>query len=408
MLNDDVIAAAIASGFYQPASHNDDFAEPPSRHSDEPPIYSDAPTYEARSDAQPKQGKARFTFSSGMDLFTPASIKWLVRDVIEQDSFAGLYGASGSGKSFVAIDLCLAIATNASYYGHKVTGGKAIYVAGEGKAGIKRRITAWAQRQGGHSAIAANFLLMDGVCTLPHDADGFIESVKDLGVDDLRLIVLDTLQRTMDGDENSTRDMSAYVRAADKIREAFPSIVVLVVHHTGHGASDRARGSSVLRASLDAEIQVTMNERIVTVSSTKAKESEPFKALNFELKTEILEGWSGDDGEPIASATLHYLDDYEAPAKSTNSSQTASGKNPKAAMVVLHSLIDAQQRNLELSGHDPSSAQVRTIDWIASCKNNPEINARYLSPSVFSERIIDPLIEQKLVKCRNGYVEVIK
>ncbi|WP_051542631.1 AAA family ATPase [Thiothrix lacustris] len=388
-------------------SRNDDFAEPPSWHFDEPPVYADDPAYESLSDAQPKQAKARFTFGSGMDLFTPKPIKWLVRDVIEQDSFAGLYGASGSGKSFVAIDLCLAIATNASYYGHKVTGGKAIYVAGEGKAGIKRRVTAWAQRQGGHSTIAENFLLMDGVCTLPHDTDSFIESIRGLGVDDLRLIVLDTLQRTMEGDENSTRDMSAYVRSADKIREAFPGIVVLVVHHTGHGASDRARGSSVLRASLDTEIQVAMTDRIVTASSTKAKESEPFKAMSFELKTEILEGWSGDDGEFIASATLHYMPDYDG-AKNEKHTAVASGKNPKAAMVVLHSLIDAQRRNLELSGHNPDQAQVMLTHWIESCKNNPEINDRYLTPSAFSERITDKLIEQNLIKCQNGYVEVVK
>lgn len=370
-----------------------------------PDYYADDPAYSNLSSTPPKQNKPRFTFSGGMDLFKPKAIKWLVRNIIEQDSFVGLYGASGSGKSFVAIDLCASIATGADYYGNKTKKGKVVYVAGEGKAGLSRRITAWAQRHGGHKDIADNFLLMDGLCVLPSDTADFIDALA--GVDDLRLIVLDTLQRTMDGDENSSRDMSAYVRAADAIKAAYPHIAVMVVHHTGHAATDRARGSSVLRASLDTEIQVSKSDGVVTVSCTKAKESEEFGEMNFRLKTEVLEGWSGEDGESITSATLHYAPDYDG-GKPNSSNQTASGKNPKAAMVVLHSLIDAQRRNLELSGHDPSGAQVRESDWIESCKNNPEINSRYLSPSVFAERITSKLIEQNLIKCKNGYVEVAK
>jgi len=401
MLNNDFISSAIESGFYQPSydckDHKHDMPDIP----DMPDhCYYEDPAYESLSDTPPKQNKTRFTFGSGMDLFTPKPIKWLVRDVIEQDSFAGLYGASGSGKSFVAIDLCLAIATNASYYGHKVTGGKSIYVAGEGKAGIKRRVTAWAQRQGGHSTIAENFLLMDGVCTLPHDADDFIESIKALNVDDLRLIVLDTLQRTMEGDENSTRDMSAYVRAADKIREAFPNIVVLVVHHTGHGASDRARGSSVLRASLDAEIQVAMNERIVTVSSTKAKESEPFKALNFELKTEILEGWRGDDGESIASATLHYLDDYEAPAKQNKKRETVSAPNQLKALTILRALLKHSKTNLDDGEYPQRQAKADWSDWQEQCIKEGLAE----KPNKFKTRISDPLEAAGAIEVSNGDV----
>jgi hypothetical protein len=369
--------------------------------------YHGDPAYQSLSDTPPpKQNKARFTFSGGMNLFKPKSIKWLVKNIIEKDSMVMMYGASGSGKSFVAIDLCAAIATGQDYYGNKTEKGKVVYVAGEGKAGLSRRITAWAQRHSGHQDIAENFLLMNGVCVLPDDTQDFIDALG--GVEDLRLIVLDTLQRTMGGDENSTRDMSAYVRAADAIKAAYPNIVVLVVHHTGHAETGRARGSTVLRSSLETEIQVSKSHGVVTVSCTKAKESEEFGAMNFQLKTEVLEGWSGDDGEPIASATLHYLDDCDAPAKSNKSSQTASGKNPKAAMVVLHSLIDAQRRNLELNGHDQSGAQVRESDWITSCKNNPEIHERNLFPSTFSKMIVDPLIKQNLIQCKNGYVEVVK
>ncbi|MGB0847635.1 MAG: AAA family ATPase [Thiolinea sp.] len=374
----------------------------------EPPEYEDIPA-EAYEDVLPKQipeggsytGKKKFTFSSGMGLFTAKPIRWLIRGAIERDSFVGMYGASGSGKSFAAIDLGLCIATGQPWHGHKVKAGKVVYVAGEGKAGIKRRITAWAQRHSNHDQIAENFKLSDSVCLLPDDTESFIDSLRE--VPDLRLLILDTLQRTYQGDENSTRDMTAYVQAIDEIRAAIPELVIMVVHHTGH-TEGRARGSSVLRASLDFEIKVEQRGKHRIIEHTKAKESELFKPMAFELKTEILEGWKGEEGEPVTSATLHHDPDFDC--TKAKAGKVAKGKNPKAAMVVLHSLIDAQRRNLELNDHDPADAKVLTSDWIESCRGNPEIHSRCLAPSEFFRRISSVLVDQGIVTLEGEYVRL--
>lgn len=318
----------------------------------EPPPEHDIPV-EAYEEVQPEPdaeptGKRKFTFTSGSDLFTAKPIRWLVRGAIELDNFVGMYGASGSGKSFAAVDMGLCIATGQPWHGHKVKAGKVVYVAGEGKAGIKRRITAWAQRHSGHDQVAQNFMLSDSVCLLPDDTEAFIDSLRELP--ELRLLVLDTLQRTYQGDENSTRDMTAYVQAIDSIRTAIPDLVVMVVHHTGHGAGDRARGSSVLKASLDSEIKVEQRGKHRVIEHTKAKESEPFKPMAFELKSEILDGWKGEEGEPVSSATLHLDSDFDFSQKKGDNSAPTQTK----ALRLLDEL---------LNGH----TEIEYSKWMNAC-----------------------------------------
>ena len=66
-------------------------------------------------------------------------------------------------------------------------------------------------------------------------------------------VVLDTLNRSLNGSESSDEDMSAYVRAADAIRETF-DCAVLIVHHCG--IKLRPRGHTSLTGAADAQLAV--------------------------------------------------------------------------------------------------------------------------------------------------------
>lgn len=339
------------------------------------------------------QKSSSFSFNSGMGLFKPTPINWLVNGVLECDSLAGIFAASGSGKTFATLDMALCVAAGQDWHNHTVKQGKVTYVAGEGQAGIKRRIAAWGQRNGHHESIADNFLLLNRACQLPDDTDEFIRAIKQTG--DLKLLVLDTLQRTFVGDENSTRDMTAYIRALDKIREAIPNLTIIVVHHTGHAAGDRARGSSVLRASLDAEIKLTKTEgNYITIACTKAKDSEPFAPITLQLKTETLEGWSFEDGQ-ISSATLHRI---ESPIKPKL--RKVLSNNQQEAMRVFNQLHDDAERKLKNINQDGQTPTISITDWIVACKEAGAISSNRLTPSDFRGRVVKPLEQQ-------GYIEVV-
>ena len=70
------------------------------------------------------------------------------------------------------------------------------------------------------------------------------------------LVVIDTLNRSLNGSESRDEDMSRYIQAADAVREAFKCAVALV-HHCGIEAS-RPRGHTSLTGAADAQILMAL------------------------------------------------------------------------------------------------------------------------------------------------------
>src|SRR5215213_6257314 len=91
---------------------------------------------------------------------------------------------------------------------------------------------------------------------LVQDHKALIASIKGQLVEDETpvAVVLDTLNRSLRGSESSDEDMSAYVNAADAIREAFQCAVV-VVHHCGIDGT-RPRGHTSLTGAVEAQLAV--------------------------------------------------------------------------------------------------------------------------------------------------------
>ena len=178
-------------------------------------------------------------------------------------------------------------------------------------------------------------------------------AISDAGAGKPSSVWIDTLARAAAGlDENSSRDMGELVRACDAIRERYGCAVVLV-HHAGHN-QDRARGSSAIKAALDTEISATKDGQVITLASTKAKESEGFKPLTFQL-VGVDTGWNDEDGERVFSAVMEPCD---APGQ-----DEAIGKNQTLCLGVLREMYANRRANLEQAGNDPESARVTTTEW---------------------------------------------
>ena len=70
--------------------------------------------------------------------------QYLIEGLIEQQSLCQMFGEPGSGKSFMAIDAACSIASGKNFHDRPVARGPVIYIAGEGRRGVVRRINAWA------------------------------------------------------------------------------------------------------------------------------------------------------------------------------------------------------------------------------------------------------------------------
>ena len=208
---------------------------------------------------------------------------WIIDGLQASDSLAMSYGPSGVGKSFHVLDKALCISTGKSFHGRKVKRGPVIYIAGEGLAGIQRRIAAWSA----HHAIDIDdhdfFVSALPVAFLNY---GAVSELLDL-IEELPIkptyIAIDTLNRNFGpGDENSTKDMSAFIDAIVTVRTKTGACVE-VVHHTGKTETTLARGSSALRAALDTEISIKRAGNGFSITCTKQKEAEPFTELVFDM-----------------------------------------------------------------------------------------------------------------------------
>jgi hypothetical protein len=279
----------------------------------------------------------------------------LIRGIIEADTLGMLYGQPGAGKSFIALSMAASIACGVDWYGHRCTQGPAVYILGEGSAGVSRRLRVWQLKHpDAHLEKAPLYVSTRMVPMAEEDAaEQIAAAIAESGAGRPSVVVIDTLARAAVGlDENSSRDMGALIRACDTIRERY-GCAVLLVHHAGHG-QDRARGSSAIKAALDVELSATKDAEVISLASTKTKESEPFKPITFQLGgVDTL--WADEDGQPVYSAVLERC---EAPEQAE-----AMGKNQTLCLAILREMYANRRMNLEQGGRSPDDAQVTLAEW---------------------------------------------
>lgn len=242
-----------------------------------------------------------------------------VADLLTVNSLAVMFGASGTGKSFVAIDLAMRVACGMPWHGRSTDQSGVLYVAMEGGGAFSCRVDAWLQHHGRRGedipfAYAQPSLDLSRV----DDVNACVAAAHDLrersGLP-VRLVVIDTLSRALAGaDENDSKAMGGAVAALDRIREG-SGACVLSVHHSGKDPSRGARGHSLLRCALDTEIEVTrvQDSPIGSIRIAKSRDFSDGDKYRFELAS-VRVGLNRR-GEPIGSRVAIASDAPEPAAR---------------------------------------------------------------------------------------------
>jgi hypothetical protein len=210
--------------------------------------------------------------------------EWLVENVLPAGGLIGLYGEPGSFKSFIAIDIAMSIATGLSWHGAEVRKGHVIYVAAEGGTGISKRAAAWLQHRRIRPENANISWVIESMAVNPdsEQMETLLTRVSDEMDVAPELIIVDTLARCFDGDENTQEDMGRFVAGVDRMRREFDS-TVMVVHHTRLGG-DRERGNTAFRGAADTMIVIQRNESDVDVVCNKQKDAQEFPTRQLAMK----------------------------------------------------------------------------------------------------------------------------
>ena len=265
------------------------------------------------------------------ELKTLPKRKYLIKSLLDKRAMSVIYGASNSGKTFLALDIAIHIAMGEDWRGQRTRQGKVVYIAGEGGIGLYERLSAFKL----HHELDYEpdvYIIPTTVSLCGDDAQtqDLLERVSSLS--DIALIVVDTLARAIaGGDENSTKDMSAFVKHCDTLREQTRAHV-MIVHHSGKDESKGARGSSALKAAIDTEIQVTQSScGTITATVQKQREGKTGRSYDFTLTEHHV--WTDEDGEPVTSAALE-------PAERLEKAESLSGQAQRAYQVLLNLMLD--------------------------------------------------------------------
>lgn len=237
------------------------------------------------------------------------SVTWLVKHIIAAESLGLLFGASGTFKSFIALDLALHVAHGLPWLGRKTKRGPVVYIAGEGAAGLWPRIVAW------HQARRLRYedvplYVVPAALNLGTDAWRVVEAAQSAGVTPV-LVVVDTMSQTYRGEENSANEVAAYLGELSNRFKLLWRCAVMVIHHTGHTTTERPRGSSALQANTDYLYGVVRDEKelLATMACVHRKDGEPFGDVPFALAKRDI--GKDEDGDAVTSLVARHLSNVE-------------------------------------------------------------------------------------------------
>ncbi|MGF6854355.1 AAA family ATPase [Paraburkholderia sp. CI3] len=286
---------------------------------------------------------------------------WLIKPVPEANSLVEMFGDPEVGKSFMAIDMTCSVGTGTPWHGKRVKQGAVFYIAGEGMNNIRKRFHAWGVHHDVNLSDAPIFLSDRSAQLMSLDeADSVATTIGQMadaaGVMPA-LIVIDTLARNMGGDENSTADMSQFINAIDGALKHRFNACVLVIHHSGITDKNRGRGSTALKAGVDAEYQLTRgDDGVIRLTCLKMKDAAHPEPMAFTSRVIDL-GVVDEDGDPVTSLALQ-SEEYE---------QREAPRYPRGDTQKL--VYEAVKQRLIVStdfgkGHSPG-ANVKSGVWAA-------------------------------------------
>jgi hypothetical protein len=268
-----------------------------------PPAYPDADKRAPRPNGGKGRAgeKPRFALVAFDDVVMSTTSFYLVKNLIPRAGLVIVWGAPKCGKSFWTFDMLMHVALGWPYRGLRVKAGPVVYCALEGVNGFKNRIAAF--RITHPESKGAQLSLMFTPLDLIRDHKVLIASVRAQlpeGVSPFA-VAIDTLNRSLVGSESSDEDMTAYVRAADGIRDAF-DCVVIIVHHCGHNG-DRPRGHSSLLGADDILIAVKRDATdniVATIENAK----DAATGLEIVSRLVLVDLGRDEDGDMITSCVI--------------------------------------------------------------------------------------------------------
>jgi len=307
----------------------------------EPPVWVTDPERRAAYDQERGNNRQvkpngpadhHFVLVRSKDVTLSTAPNYLVHGLIPREGLILVWVPPKCGKSFWVFDLTMRIALGWEYRGRCVEQGTVVYVACEGERGLAARNKAFWQSHLDRETDDPPFYLLTTRLNLPGQIDQLVTDITaQIPAAQAGAIVLDTLNRSIAGSESDDKDMSAYVAAADVLRERF-KCAVIIVHHCGVDAT-RPRGHTSLTGAVDAQIAIKRDAENKIITLVEWMKDGP-EGENFASRLEPVNLGFNDNGLMISSCVV-------AATEGSSAKAVKKTKLPDAAKIALKQLTNA-------------------------------------------------------------------
>jgi hypothetical protein len=263
-------------------------------------------------DKKPNPLKAKIVTNRDLIDRAPDYVDFLVPDLLTEDELFVLAGPPRGGKSLLCMNLAKAIAEGGKFLDRPVTQGSVLYVNCEdSEAKVKERQVS----QGWDADSSVYWLNRFKLSELNH----LIDVAKD--IDDLRLIILDTLSRVRDGNCNeSSADLSRVLEPLQEFAQE-QKVCIIITHHTSKMTAEdltdpfaSIRGSGAIRATCRGAIVLAPGDnfyRLVAENGHSENLDVKMRLDPNNLEWRLLGKWNPKAvNESVRDRILDYLNDH--------------------------------------------------------------------------------------------------
>ena len=247
----------------------------------------------------PSKSVGRFGPVPIYDLSLAPPMQWLIKGVLPRGELGVLFGASGSGKTFVALDLAFSVARGNAWRDRRTARGRVVIIAAEGAGGIGKRGEAYSR----YHEFDLRGIDLHVIPAAPNflDNDDISEVMAEIGnIGPVDLVIIDTFAQVTPGANENTSEDIGRALANLKLLYGVTNAMNLVVAHAGKDLSKGVRGWSGLKAAADVQIEVLRHEngdREIIIEKMKDGED----GIRWGFKLEVVEVGIDYDGDIITS-----------------------------------------------------------------------------------------------------------
>lgn len=216
---------------------------------------------------------------------------WWIPGVLPKGETVILFGKPTAGKTFAALDLAMGIATGKRAWGRDVEQGNTLYLAGEGTRRLPARQRAWieynkVEPDPGTVQLRKMSLLLSSDRSVMEHAE-FIAQNK------IDLVVVDTMIRAAEGLVlENTSEAAKIIAQLDNLRSLRTGCTIVALHHPPESEPDKPGGAYPIRGNVDTILQLSTENGVRTLRTTKSKEGDDSWSAKFHLHDVRITGGS--------------------------------------------------------------------------------------------------------------------